>query len=83
MMVTGRGNNQTGWSNKEYDNLLVKASNSTSQQERFNYFYEAEKFLSMKCPSSQSIRTQEYMLHEDVQGWETTFLIVGPTNLYI
>ena len=23
MMVTDRGNNQTGWSNDEYDNLLI------------------------------------------------------------
>ena len=36
MMVTDRGNNQTGWSNKQYDNLLKEAANSTSQQQRFN-----------------------------------------------
>ena len=31
MMVTGRGNNQTGWSNSEYDNLLIEAAKSTSR----------------------------------------------------
>ena len=45
MMVTGRGNNQTGWSNIDYDEYLVSAANSTSQADRFSYMYEAEKML--------------------------------------
>ena len=51
MMVSGRGNNQTGWSNKDYDNLLIKAANSTTQKERFSYMYEAEKILMDSCSS--------------------------------
>ena len=79
MMVTGRGNNQTGWSNKEYDNLLVKASNSTSQQERFNYFYEAEKILIDEMPIIPIYTyTRIYMLHEDVQGWGNNILDSRP-----
>ena len=50
MMVTGRGNNQTGWSNQKYDNLLISAANSTSQEERFKNFYEAEKILIEEMP---------------------------------
>ena len=50
MMVTGRGNNKTGWSNEEFDNLLMKAAASPTQQERFSYMYEAEKILIDEMP---------------------------------
>ena len=36
MMVSGRGNNQTGWSNESYDNLLEKAAASPSKEQRYS-----------------------------------------------
>ena len=79
MMVTGRGNNQTGWSNKQYDNLLKEAANSTSQQQRFNKFYEAEKILMDEMPIIPIYTyTRIYMLHEDVKGWGNNILDSRP-----
>ncbi len=79
MMVTDRGNNQTGWSNIEYDNLLIKASNSTSQKERFANFYEAEKILIDEMPIIPIYTyTRIYMLHEDVKGWGNNLLDSRP-----
>jgi oligopeptide transport system substrate-binding protein len=79
MMVTGRGNNQTGWSNKEYDNLLIAAANSTSQEERYRNFYEAEKILIDEMPVIPIYTyTRIYMLHEQVQGWGDNLLDSRP-----
>ena len=75
MMVSGRGNNKTGWSNKEYDNLLIKAAQSTSQDERYKYLYEAEKILIDELPIIPIYTyTRIYMKHETVKGWEPNLL---------
>ncbi len=79
MMVTGRGNNQTGWSNQEYDSLLKKAANATNQTERFNYFNEAEKILMDEKPIIPIYTyTRMYMLHPDVKGWKSNLLDTRP-----
>ncbi len=75
MMVSGRGNNKTGWSNQEYDRLLVKAAESTSQDERYKYLYEAEKILIDELPIIPIYTyTRIYMKHETVKGWEPNLL---------
>ena len=75
MMVTGRGNNQTGWSNEDYDNLLIKAANSTSQRERFLYMYEAEKILMDELPIIPIYTyTRIFMKHGSVKGWNPNLL---------
>ena len=79
MMVTDRGNNQTGWSNKKYDDLLIKAANSTTQEQRFYNFYEAEKILMDEMPIIPIYTyTRIYMLHEDVKGWGNNLLDSRP-----
>ena len=79
MMVTGRGNNKTGWSNEEFDNLLMKAAASPTQQERFSYMYEAEKILIDEMPIIPIYTyTRIYMKHESVQGWNPNLLDSHP-----
>ena len=79
MMVTGRGNNQTGWSNESFDELLSAAANSTSQNERFENFYKAEKILIDEMPIIPIYTyTRIYMLHEDVKGWGNNLLDSRP-----
>ena len=79
MMVTGRGNNLTGWSNETYDTLLVKASQSYSQDERYNYLYEAEKILMDELPIIPIYTyTRIYMKHESVKGWSSNLLDSHP-----
>ncbi|MCL4552409.1 MAG: peptide ABC transporter substrate-binding protein, partial [Candidatus Marsarchaeota archaeon] len=45
MFVTGGGNNQTGWSNKQYDDLIAKATQTTDNTKRMNLLQQAEKIL--------------------------------------
>ena len=75
MMVTGRGNNQTGWSSNQYDSLLLKGANSSSQEERFSFFDEAEHILMDELPVLPIYTyTRIYMLHPDVEGWDSNLL---------
>ncbi len=75
MFVTDGGNNQTGWSNQEYDRLIRKASEAADQSERYQFFQEAEAVLMAESPimpiytyTSQALRSP------DVKGWYDTIL---------
>jgi len=51
MWVTGGGNNKSGWSNKEYDDLILrKIPAMKTQAERFEGFYKAETILMQEMP---------------------------------
>ncbi len=50
MWVTNGGNNQTGWSNKKYDELIDKAKIEQNPKKRMAIFYEAEKILMNELP---------------------------------
>jgi oligopeptide transport system substrate-binding protein len=51
MWVTDGGNNQTGWSNARYDELVLKlAPAATSQEERYRLLQEAESILLDELP---------------------------------
>ncbi len=45
MFVTGGGNNNCGWSNKRYDELIALAGAETDSAKRFAHFREAETIL--------------------------------------
>lgn len=48
--VTGGGNNNTGWSNKSYDEYIKLASSTLKSEERMNYFKKAEDILMKEVP---------------------------------
>lgn len=50
MFVTDGGNNNTGWSNKKYDDLIAKAGSTTDNAKRYKYFKEAEEILMKELP---------------------------------
>ena len=50
LMITDGGNNETGWSNKRYDELIQLAANAGNQTERNRYFDEAETLLVNEVP---------------------------------
>ena len=50
MWVTGGGNNDTGWSNKEYDALIEKAKMSGDPKVRIKAMHDAEKILMEEMP---------------------------------
>lgn len=45
MYLAGGGNNNTGWGNKRYDELIKLAGRETDQEKRFAIFREAETIL--------------------------------------
>lgn len=50
MWVTGGGNNNTGWSNKEYDRLIIEAGKTIDQSKRYDIFKKAEGILMSELP---------------------------------
>ena len=48
LFVTDGGNNQTGWSNKRYDELIAMAGRERDQKRRMEIFREAEEILVVK-----------------------------------
>jgi oligopeptide transport system substrate-binding protein len=50
MFVTGGGNNETGWSNKTYDDLVKQAKATGDQTVRMKAMHDAEKILMDEVP---------------------------------
>ncbi len=50
LFITDGGNNETGWSNPVYDQLIKNAASATNEAERFEYFQQAEKILNDEVP---------------------------------
>ncbi|MBP6216955.1 MAG: peptide ABC transporter substrate-binding protein [Oligoflexales bacterium] len=50
LFVSNGGNNQTGWSNKEYDKHIEEAALTTDQAKRFTAFAKAEAILLEELP---------------------------------
>ena len=71
LFITDGGNNETGWSNATYDQLIKKAANSNNQTERFEYFQQAEKILDDEVPI---IPLYTYvgnrLVSPSVKGWQ-------------
>lgn len=48
--TTGQAMNRTGWSNKQYDQLIQQAKNETNETKRYELMHEAEKILIDDMP---------------------------------
>ena len=48
--ITNGGNNDSQWSNKEYDKLISEVKASTDNKERYTKMHEAEKILGEEAP---------------------------------
>lgn len=74
-MTTGNGNNRTGFANTEYDALIVKAANTMDQQQRFEYFQQAEHILTEQVPIIPIYTyTRNYLRSDDVREWHDNVL---------
>lgn len=70
MYVTNGGNNNTGWSNAKYDELIAKAATERDQKKRFKIFQQAEEILIDELPILPIyIYTRNFLLSKDVKGW--------------
>ena len=67
--------NQTGWASTAYDNLIKKAESSKDNDERIEFFQQAEEILLDEVPILPIyIYTRVYLLHPAVQNWHPTLL---------
>ena len=79
MMVTDRGNNKTGWSNKIYDSYVRKAAFAKDEDERLSNFSKAEEILINEVPIIPIYTyTRVYMLRDEVKGWYPNLLDTHP-----
>ena len=71
MFVTGGGNNQTGWSNARYDELIALAAKEVDRQKRAALLREAEQLLVEKeLPILPIyIYVNQGLLRDTVMGW--------------
>jgi len=75
MWLTGGGNNETGWSNPEYDRLIAEAARTTNPQQRLEVFQKAEAILLDELPIIPIyFYTHVYALRPEVKGWYPTIL---------
>ncbi len=70
LFMTTNGNNHGGYSNKTFDDLIIKAQRSGSMAERVKLFQEAERLLVVTESAIVPIiqRGRAYLLAEGLQG---------------
>jgi oligopeptide transport system substrate-binding protein len=75
MWMTGDGNNNTGWSNLEFDRLINLAQQTGSAEERYNLMLQAERILLTELPIAPIYwYTRIYLLDPRVRGWHPKLL---------
>lgn len=72
LWVTGGGNNDTKWSNAEYDQLIADATVETDENARQEMFYQCEQILADEYPVIPTYwRADSYAINRDrVTGGE-------------
>jgi len=79
MLLTGGGNNRTGWGNAEYDALIAAAAKAVTKEERFKYFQQNEQILIEEAPVMPIYTyTKVYLIHSSVHGWDANILDQHP-----
>ena len=75
MWLTGGGNNDTRWSNAEYDRLIREAGQTADLDQRLEVFQKAEAILMEEMPIIPIyFYTRVYALDSSVKGWHPTIL---------
>tara|TARA_B100001093_G_C26858689_1_gene1028772 strand:- start:3513 stop:5195 length:1683 start_codon:yes stop_codon:yes gene_type:complete len=75
MWRTNDGHNQTGWSNKKYDDFLDLAESADDPEKRLSYFQECENLLAEEVPILPLYFYVHVTLrHPTVKGWYPTLL---------
>ena len=75
MWVKDGGNNETGWTNPEYDRLIEDAGRTTDTAKRFELFQRAEEILMDECPIMPIyFYTRVALMRPELKGWNPTVL---------
>jgi oligopeptide transport system substrate-binding protein len=80
-MVTDGENNNTGWSNPDYDRLIAAARSETDEAKRFELFHQAERILMEAMPIIPIYYyVDKNMLKRDVRGFHRNPLDQHPLS---
>ncbi|MFM1851980.1 MAG: hypothetical protein RIS54_1664 [Verrucomicrobiota bacterium] len=75
MWETGNGNNDTLWSNAEYDRLLHAALAAKTEEERYGYYQQMDAILVDELPVIPiHYYVKKYLLSPRVKGFHATLL---------
>jgi oligopeptide transport system substrate-binding protein len=75
LWITGGGNNDSRWSNAEYDRLIREAGRTADLEKRLEVFQQAEAILLDELPIIPVyFYTRVYAIHPSVRGWYPTIL---------
>ena len=75
MWLTGGGNNETGWSNPEYNRLIAEAAATTEPKKRLEIFQKAEAILMDEMPEIPIyFYTRLFVMRPEVKGWYPNIL---------
>ena len=75
MWVSGDSNNNTGWSNAEYDRLMAESGLISDPKKRYEKLREAEVVLLDEVPILPIYwYTRTYLIHPDVKNWHPLLL---------
>jgi oligopeptide transport system substrate-binding protein len=75
LFASNSGNNQTGWKNARYDELVDRASREASPGQRFQLLQEAEALLLEEAPMTPLFfGTRTYLISPQVKGWVPSVL---------
>ncbi len=75
LWITNGANNQTGWSNAEYDRLIAEAGRTSDQAARYRAFQQAEAILLDDAPILPVyFYTHAFLIRPEVKGWWPTIL---------
>ena len=85
LMITDGGNNQTGWSNPEYDRLFNEARVALDPATRNELYRQAEQILIDEMPIAPIyFYVNSALVHPDVKGWHGNPLDIHPyKNIYL
>jgi oligopeptide transport system substrate-binding protein len=75
MFTTGNGNNETGWGNPTYDQLICRAAETLDPAARNEIFQQAEKILLDEMPVIPLYTyVRNYLKHPSVRNWAPNIL---------
>lgn len=73
MWITGGGNNNAQWSNKEYDKIVSEIKSTTDSKERYAKMHEAEDILAKDMPIIPIYYyTDLYLISDKLEGMYTS-----------
>lgn len=79
LWTSSSGNNHSGWSNAEYDELVFKAQRTSDPKERLDLYQRAEAILLDEAPVIPIyFYTKAYLKDPRVKGWYANLLGIHP-----